>query len=71
MMHLLFLDITKVITAKTCQNVLQINPSSSSGAYNIYPTLNDNMQVYCDMETDNGGWIVSGKFMKPNQGRLF
>ena len=68
MMHLLSLDITKVITAKTCQNVLQINPSSSSGAYNIYPTLNDRMQVYCDMETDNGGWIVSGNCMKKGIG---
>jgi len=51
-------DITKVITAKTCQNILEINPSSASGAYNIYPSLDDKMQVYCDMETDNGGWIV-------------
>ncbi|XP_038055285.1 ryncolin-1-like isoform X2 [Patiria miniata] len=30
-----------------------------SGIYTIYPTaLSHGLQVYCDMETDGGGWIV-------------
>ncbi|XP_033646437.1 microfibril-associated glycoprotein 4-like [Asterias rubens] len=31
----------------------------SNGIYTIYPSsLADGLQVYCDMETDGGGWIV-------------
>ena len=30
-----------------------------NGIYTIYPTtLHDGLKVYCDMETDGGGWIV-------------
>ncbi|XP_071806320.1 microfibril-associated glycoprotein 4-like [Asterias amurensis] len=33
--------------------------SCQSGIYTIYPAgLTDGVQVYCDMETDGGGWIV-------------
>ena len=33
--------------------------SCQSGIYTIYPAgLTDGVKVYCDMETDGGGWIV-------------
>ena len=35
---------------------------NSSGVYSIKPFSNeDPIQVMCDMETDDGGWIVSEK----------
>ena len=32
----------------------------TSGVYRIYPAgIRNGIEVYCDMETDDGGWLVS------------
>ena len=44
-----------------CQEIKFQRPSSSSAVYRIYENPHDRVgvEVYCDMETDGGGWIVS------------
>ena len=40
---------------------------SKSGIYYIFPHTNDaGVEVYCDMKTDKGGWLVS-EFGKQNK----
>ncbi|XP_038059562.1 fibrinogen-like protein A [Patiria miniata] len=43
----------------SCKEFLQAG-HDASGIYTIFPASvrNDGLQVYCDMETDAGGWIV-------------
>ena len=48
-------------------DIKKANESSTSGVYTIYPplpTYSCGMQVYCDQETDGGGWIVSYNLFK-------
>ncbi|WP_415897606.1 fibrinogen-like YCDxxxxGGGW domain-containing protein [Neptuniibacter sp. QD57_21] len=43
----------------SCQQILEANPSASNGYYQIDADASDDVgavNVYCDMETDGGGW---------------
>lgn len=43
-----------------CREILQAG-NTRSGVYTIYPENfpQGSLDVYCDMDTDGGGWIVS------------
>ena len=44
---------------RDCYDIQQLC-GSKSGHYFIFPHINDDpLEVYCDMKTDNGGWLVS------------
>ena len=38
--------------------------ASSSGIYEIKPFASEIIQVYCDMETDGGGWLVGHNYLQ-------
>ncbi|XP_038058884.1 ficolin-2-like [Patiria miniata] len=49
---------TPLAHAKSCKKLLEAG-YNTSGVYTIYPEgYTNGLQVYCDMETDGGGWIV-------------
>lgn len=43
----------------SCKRILESSGSLPSGVYNINPTGNASQDVYCDMETDGGGWTAA------------
>ncbi|CAG2206560.1 unnamed protein product [Mytilus edulis] len=55
-----------VIPNRDCSDL----PSGSkSGVYTIHPAAGNNISVFCDMETDNGGWTIG--FMKDLQNAIY
>jgi len=53
--HSLLLEQLKTVNPRDCSDV---PADSTSGTYTIYPYNSDVIDVYCDMETDGGGWTV-------------
>ena len=51
----------------SCKEILENNPNSESGLYTINPTGLDEFEVYCDMETDGGGFTLIESFSLENK----
>lgn len=46
----------QTISNQSCKRLLELSNHNGSGIYKINPTGANEFQVYCDMETDGGGW---------------
>ena len=42
-----------------CSDIKYLDPDAVSGIYTIAPNTGSSLQVYCDMTTGDGGWLVS------------
>src|SRR5690606_4060289 len=52
---------TALCAAKSCLDILTLNPSSTDGTYWIDsdgPAVGDPVRTTCDMTTDGGGWTL-------------
>jgi hypothetical protein len=45
---------------KSCKEIKDAKPNSLDGIYTINPTGSNSFNVYCDMKTDGGGWMLFG-----------
>jgi hypothetical protein len=53
-------DCDTIDTCPSCKDWIDSDPALTSGIYLIRPTGEAEIEIYCDMETDGGGWTMVG-----------
>lgn len=49
---------TKPKRITDCTDIRDVNTKATSGIYTISPTEGAEVEVFCNMEIDGGGWTV-------------
>ena len=50
--------LAKKYAAKSCKEIKEKRKDADSGIYWVKPDGSNPTQVYCDQETDGGGWTL-------------
>ena len=50
--------LTKEYAAESCKDIKEKRKDADSGVYWVKPDGQNPTQVYCDQETDGGGWTL-------------
>ncbi len=64
-------DLVSINPSGSCLRIKQMKGSSKSGVYKINPDWNNAFEVYCDMETDGGGWTYATMLADSTTRNLF
>ena len=64
-------NLSYMILNSSCVRIKQLGKSDGDGEYIISPDSISKINVYCDMMTDWGGWILTGRLVNSSEANAF